>query len=627
MVTAFDMLLIATAMLIMLTGFSRRWSLWRKGRSEQLSGSLSDLLGYLLLHRKIIKRRYAGIAHLFLFLGTACILLVVILGQFSFSIPLVAAEILSLLLDILGLAMLVGTFFFIFRQIGQHSLPDDGAAPKRVLLPSIILLVILTTGFLAEGSRISIVSLEGAWISPVGWVLAKILPDSPLLMQIMIRCHFLAVLLFMAILPFTFMRHLAAAPLNVYFHQKENQGRVRQIALEEGRVGAGTAEDFTWKQLLEAEACVACGRCVESCPAAISGKPLSPRKIMQDILQQMQISDRNGSCLSDTISNDEIWCCTTCLACVTQCPVFVEPVDKIIDMRRYQVMGCGQLPAEARPLIRDLKLFGDTQGKGRAHRTDWALDQEVPVLHSGQTRAEILLWVGCAGAFHPQYQQASKAMVKVLKSAGVNFAILGKNELCCGDPARRLGDEALFLSTAQKNIKTLQQYQVHKIVTLCPHCFNTLKNEYAVLGGEFKVLHASQFVMSLIEENRIVPRYPVVQQVSIQDPCYLGRANNIYDPLRDMCRAVPGTILTELPRNREQGFCCGGGGGSMWLHESSGRHINQLRAEEIARTDIGLVATACPYCLTMLKDGISSLEMEKPPQVMDLIEIIASSIG
>jgi Fe-S oxidoreductase len=472
-----------------------------------------------------------------------------------------------------------------------------------------------------------IVPSEVPWVSPIGWGLSNILPDSPLLMQIMIRCHFFVVLLFFACLPFTFMRHLAAASLNVYYRRKGNRGQLRVLDLDDGNVGAKTVDDFTWKQLLDAEACVSCGRCVENCPATISGKPLSPRKIVQDLLRKMEQVGRNANLLENAISAEEIWSCTTCMACVEHCPIFVEPLDKIMDIRRYQVMGCGNLPPEAKPMIRDLEIFGDVQGKGIAHRTDWALNRKVPDLSENNAATETLLWVGCSGAFHPRYREASIAMVNILNAGGVDFAILGKQELCCGDPARRLGDERLFQELAYKNIERLNHYQVQKIVTLCPHCFNTLKNEYPGFGGRFQVLHATEFVMDLISEKRIEPKYPVNQPVAVHDPCYLGRVNQIYEPPRGVCRAVPGIEIKELGRNRENGFCCGGGGGRMWLHENLGRHFNHIRAEEAAETGVELVGTACPYCLTMLEDGIGALEMDKPPKVMDLIEIVAASLG
>ncbi|MFZ0451605.1 MAG: (Fe-S)-binding protein [Desulfatiglandaceae bacterium] len=404
--------------------------------------------------------------------------------------------------------------------------------------------------------------------------------------------------------------------------------------MDNDHLGAGTIQNFSWKQLLDAEACVSCGRCEEKCPAFLSGKPLSPRKVMGSILKQMGQVRRDAPdpdnplfpYLMDAISADEIWSCTTCMACVEQCPVFIDPVDKIMDMRRYQVLGCGLLPDEARPMIRNLEIFGDVNGKGVAHREDWSFNLGVPHIGADGLNAEILLWVGCSGAFHPRYQEAMRAMVKILKAGEVRFGILGKEELCCGDVARRMGDEEIFLDLAMKNIASFEKYHVKKIVTLCPHGFNTLKNEYGALGGNFEVMHAVEFVLGLMKEKKISLRYPVAKQVTIHDPCYLGRVNHIYDPLREMIRSVPGIDLKELRQNRENAFCCGGGGGRMWLHENAGENINHLRAEEIKGSGVQLVGTACPFCFTMLEDGINSLEMEKRPKVMDLIEIIAASL-
>jgi Fe-S oxidoreductase len=302
-------------------------------------------------------------------------------------------------------------------------------------------------------------------------------------------------------------------------------------------------------------------------------------------------------------------------------------MDKIVDIRRYQVLGRGLLPAEAMPMIRNLEIYGDVNGKGIAHKGDWALNLDVPRISDEGLNPKILLWVGCSGAFHPKYQEVTRAMVKILKAGGVSFGILGKEELCCGDAARRLGDEEVFLDLALKNISSFNKYHINKIVTVCPHGFNTLKNEYPALGGNFEVMHAIEFVLRLIEQKKISLKYPVDKRMAIHDPCYLGRVNHIYEPLREVSRSVPGIDLKELERNRENAFCCGGGGGRMWLHEKIGQNINNLRAEEIGESGVELVGTACPFCLTMLEDGISSLEMEKPPRVMDIIEIVASSLG
>lgn len=315
------------------------------------------------------------------------------------------------------------------------------------------------------------------------------------------------------------------------------------------------------------------------------------------------------------------------MACVTHCPVFIEPLDKIIDLRRHKVMGQGLLPVEARSMIRDLELYRDVYGKGISHRADWALNRNVPLITEDPAKVDVLFWVGCAGAFHPRYQQVAQELVRILQAGAVNFAILGKKEYCCGDPARRLGDDAAFVELAQKNIRQLNRHGVQRILTLCPHCYNTLKNEYPGLGAAFEVEHASQFVSRLINQERIRLQYPLAKTLTVHDPCFLGRANQIYEPLRQICQAVPGLRVKELPRNRESAFCCGGGGGKMWLHDSAGRHINQLRAEEISQSGVDLVATACPYCVTMLEDGINSLELEKQPKVLDVVEIVSSSLG
>jgi Fe-S oxidoreductase/nitrate reductase gamma subunit len=633
--TAFDLLLIAIAIVIMAAGFRKRWAVVKSGRPESLSGDLWGLVKYLFGHEKILQNRKAGWAHVVIFFGFFIPLVIIVLSQFDFALPMPIARLLSLTTEMLGLAMLVGLFYFLVRRIGTV----DGNAPKRTTLPVIILLFIIITGFLAEGTRLAIAPAGTSWASPLGWLISLGLPNSPQLMQVLIRLHFFAILIFVALLPFTFMRHLVASSQNVYFKRPRMRGGIMPLSAGAETIGASTFKDFTWKQLLEAEACVACGRCEENCPASLSDKPLSPRKVMQDILSQMKDNGGNPMnshanslpALADAIAADELWACTSCMACVTHCPVLIEPLDKIIDMRRYQVMGKARLPFEARPMIRDLEIYGDVQGKGVAHRADWAMNREVPQLPKISEKTEfdleILLWVGCSGAFHPRNQETSRAMVKILKSAGMRFAILGKEELCCGDPARRLGDEMLFQKLARANIEQFNRYQVKKIVTMCPHCLNILKNEYPELGCRLEVVHATELVMDLIRDKRIALKYPVADSMAIHDACYLGRYNQVYQPPRDICQAVPSTRLKETERNRDNGFCCGGGGGRMWLHENIGQNINVVRAEEITKTGVDLIGTACPYCLVMLDDGVKSLELEKTPKVADIIDIVAESIG
>jgi Fe-S oxidoreductase/nitrate reductase gamma subunit len=629
LLTAFDPLLIGVAILLFLIGLVSLRSSWRVGQPEawtrDRAGDWKGLLLYLLGHRKILENRAAGIAHLTLFWGIFFYLIVAILAQFAWVIPPFLARIFSFVGDVLGISMLAGLTYFLIRRVGSRG-PES---LKKVVLPVATLLLIVLSGFFAEAARLNLVEPQEVWFTPAGWLVAKVLPASPRFMQGMIRVHFFGVLFFFAVVPFTFMRHAMTGSLNVYYRKRGAFGALRPIDLYKGPLGASSVGDLSWKQLLDAQACVSCGRCDDHCPALISGKPLSPRKVLQDIRSQMDKSSRAP--LSDVFAADEIWACTFCMACVVQCPVYAEPPDKIMDLRRDLVLNRGLLPREVRPMIRDLEIFGDVYGKGAAHREDWALHLGIPHISREGLHAKILLWIGCSGAFHPGYQETIRAMVRILQAGKVSFGILGKEERCCGDPARRLGDEERFTDLAMKNIATLKRYNVSRIVCLCPHGFNTLKNEYPPLGGDFEVMHAAEFVMGLIEQKKIVLKYPVANKVAVHDPCYLGRINRFYEPLRALCRAVPGVELRELERNRENTFCCGGGGGRMWLHENVGENggekINYLRSREASDSGADLVGTACPYCLSMLEDGINALELENPPKVMDIIEMVASSLG
>jgi len=636
--TALDLLLIAVSVLMMSWGFSMRRRGWRLGRPERLPWDWKGILKTLLGHRKILAER-SGAVHLFLFWSVIIPVGVVFMAQFNPVLPRVLAVGLSLLLELSGLFLLAGVVFFLRRRIKSQA----GEVLRGALAPLVLLGVVAISGFAAEGFRIRITTPGASWASPVGWMFSLVLPASPLGMQWAIRLHFLTALCLVATLPFTSLRHVAAAPLNVLYRRRAPRGSPRALDFARGPLGAGSVEDFTWKQLLEAEACVSCGRCEARCPASISEKPLSPRRIMQVIRAEAGAratglgGERDVPSLSlhKAIKEEEVWACTTCMACVTACPVCIEPMDKILEMRRHLVLDQSRVPKEARSMVRDLELYGDVQGQGVTRRTDWALHRRVPVAKEARGGFEVLLWVGCSGAFHPRYREVARAMVRILEAGGVDYAILGREERCCGDPARRLGEEALFVDLARRNLRTLLDFSVQKIVALCPHCYNALKNEYPRVAGhesgswdgELEVLHSSTFVLDLAQRGRIALKYPLDRVAVFQDPCYLGRVNGIYEPPRALMGSVPGIALREMERSGQEGFCCGGGGGRMWLHEGLGEHINRLRAREAWESGAGLVATACPYCLTMMEDGLRSLELEQPPRVLDIVEVVAASLG
>lgn len=628
MFTSFDSLLVVAAFLAMSVGFSRRRAIWMNGQAEQCKGSLRNILAYLISHRKVLKRQPAGMAHLFLFWGFVAFIVVVVAAQFDFKLTPALSGAISLILDVFGLLLVIGMLYFLIRGGKTKGTALDGIVPGRILLPALLIMSIALTGFLAEGLRLKITATSFSWQAPFGFVMSQMVPNSPLMMQMMIRAHFYLVLVFVAIMPYTFMRHIVAASLNVYYRSDDPMDALTSRNRNGHRPFVDVVHDFSWKQLLETEACVSCGRCVARCPAALSEKALSPRKVVRQLLAAAEKGAGADPVPGSGVADDKaLWACTTCMACVEACPVLVAPADKIIELRRQRVMGMGALPTEARPMIRDLELFGDTYGQGAAHRTEWALNCDVPVIGEDKKTTEYLIWVGCAGAYHPRYQEVARALVDILQSVKADFAILGHREMCCGDPARRLGDETLFRELARQNIQQLEEYSFGKLITLCPHCLHSLKNEYSQLGGSYMVLHASELVAGLIQDGSIQVKYPAADTLCIHDPCYLGRVNQVFEPLREIGGAVPGLAIKELQRSRENGFCCGGGGGQMWLHETEGQRINQLRAQEVCNAETNIVATACPYCLAMLEDGINGIETDTRPEVKDIVEIVAATMA
>lgn len=635
MLVAFDILLIMATAIILLAGISYRRSLWYQGAFESQMPRWRDTLSYWIHQKPIRRRPLAGAAHMAITWGVLLFLAITLITQLPVTLPETAAQVVSLLLDMLGAIMAAALLFFIFRHFYSKNTDENNDSGRKKMFSTVLLLCIVVSGFLAEGARIAVMQPAAAWASPVGWGVSMVTPPSPLFMQAMIRFHLVAVLLFFATLPFTFMRHAVTASINAAYTRKFPPGQMRPLALQEEQPELPPFPGFSWKQRLESDVCVTCDRCVQHCPASLSGKPLSPRKVVEAIVRHMETNDSGfpreshpaGGGPEWLVSDDEIWACTTCLACVWQCPVFADPADKILSLRRHRVLMEGRIPREAAATLRNLELFGDGQGKGMSYRRYWAAGCRVPVLSESRPAADVLLWVGCSGAFHPRYSQTTRDMVKILRAADVDFAILGNDEFCCGDPARRLGGENLFQDLARKNIQRLGRYTFEKIVSLCPHCYNTLKNEYPAFGGCFEVLHASELIMNLVHAGRIVLKYPVVNSLTIHDPCYLGRANNIYEPLRHISCSLPDARLVEAERSRENGFCCGGGGGHMWLRETTGQHINHVRAAEMAGLQTDIVATACPYCLVMMEDGMGNLAAGTfTPRVRDIVELVAAAM-
>ncbi|MFC1992043.1 (Fe-S)-binding protein, partial [Chloroflexota bacterium] len=429
------------------------------------------------------------------------------------------------------------------------------------------------------------------------------------------------------------LQHIFLAPINIFFRSLKPKGVLTPIDFETTELfGVSKIEEFTWKQLMDLDACTRCGRCQDACPAYSSGKALNPKEVIQNLKEHLYevypvplvrkpIESRKDM-ISEVITDEVVWDCTTCRACVEACPVYIEHVDKIIDMRRNLAMERVQFPESAQVALKSLGDRGHPFRGTTATRTTWFDGLDLPVL-AEDSNVDILYWVGCTAALEDRNMSVPKAMVKILQAAGVNFAILGAEENCCGDPARRMGDEYLFSTICEKNVELLKAYNVKKVLTACPHCFNTLKNEYPQFGGNFEVVHHTQFIAGLIREGRLKLNTSDGKKMAYHDSCYLGRYNDIYQEPRTILSAVNGNNNMELSRSGKNSFCCGGGGGHMWMEEDPDKRVSERRVDEIIQAKVDVVATACPYCLSMFEDGLKAKGAEETLHIKDLSELVA----
>jgi Fe-S oxidoreductase/nitrate reductase gamma subunit len=535
--------------------------------------------------------------------------------------------------DTAGVLFLVGVTWAILRRYVQrpYRLRVKTRPEDAVILGT--LFTIGLTGLAVQAVRIALVGRPAfeKWDYigyPVSWLFRNTVPtDLQTLHQVLWLVHVGAFLVFVAILPVTKLRHMFTSPINMYLSDRDRpKGAMKPLPnLTETSMesfGASVIGDFTWKQLLDTDACTVCGRCTSVCPANATGKPLDPREI---VLKVGQVMSESGSppvppivghveelqvtadSVFERITADEIWACTTCKACDEICPVNIEILDKILDMRRYLSLMESNFPTELGKAYRGMENQQNPWGLSQDTRAEWAAAvADVPIVDGTETlNHEYLFWVGCAGSFDDRARKISAATAKLMQRAGIDFAILGPSELCTGDPARRSGSEYIFQMLAMQNVETLNAMGVKKIVTICPHCFNTLGNEYPQLGGHYEVIHHSQFLEWLIESGRLdLHDASLEERVVFHDSCYLGRHNDVYTAPRRVIGSLKGIEIVEAPRNGTKGMCCGAGGARMWMEESTGKKVNTERSRELLATGASRVATACPYCIVMIDDGV-----------------------
>ena len=598
-----------------------------------------------LYMQTLLRDPAAGIMHSMIYFGFLVLLAVTSVLEINHQLPEslkflhgTVYEGYAFIGDLAGAVFLGGIIWAILRRYVQrpYRIRIKSKPEHAIILGT--LFAIGVTGYLAEMFRIA---LDGRpsfekW-SFIGYPLSGLVENMDSLSgwhQAMWILHVLTFIAFLVILPTTMLRHIFTSPLNMYLSVKDRpKGAMKPMPnlmeTELETFGASVVEDFTWKQLLDTDACTMCGRCTSVCPAHATGKPLDPREI---VLKSGAVMAASGSpavsppigedpqiviaanSLFERITAEEVWACTTCKACDENCPVNIEILDKILDMRRYLTLMESDFPTELGNAYRGMENSGNPWGMSQTDRGNWAKNLDgITILDGGDPfTAEYLYWVGCAGSFDDKNQKVTQSMAKLLQRAGVSFAILGPSENCTGDPARRSGNEYIFQMLATQNIETLDGMGVRKIITQCPHCFNTLENEYPQLGGNYEVLHHSQFLEELIDTGKLdMTGAKLEERMVYHDSCYLGRHNDVYMAPRKVLGSLKGIEIVEAERNGTKGMCCGAGGARMWMEESTGKQVNVERSQELIATGATRIATACPFCYIMIDDGVKAQGMEE----------------
>ncbi|MBI4236480.1 MAG: 4Fe-4S dicluster domain-containing protein [Chloroflexi bacterium] len=686
-----EFLLLGLAALTVLYIFYRlyqRAQLWRMGQPvDRLENLFARILAFarLLLgqgygHGRFLRDPYGGLMHLLIFWGASMLFLGTAIGTLEEWIffPLSRRGVIpwpignwylysSLAWDLGGVMALVGLVMAVFRRTFIKKPHSPGLLDDQVILAFAILLIF--QGFAVEGARqlgqspLGVEYLDhpdwAIW-SPGGFAMASLFhsvlgvgPENAEGVHFFLWWyHVLTVLgiLIYAAATFSKFSHTWVSPLNWFFRTLRPRGTLPPIPNLETRetFGAATLTDFTWKQLLDTDACTRCGRCTDNCPANLTGKSLSPMMVIQNLKGYMssygptlRAVGGNASRLpaelvkapaGEVVAEVDLWSCVTCGACMEACPVFIEHVPTIVEMRRALVMNEGRMPSTAETALRSLETRGHPFAGMSRSRLEWTQGLDVPVVSAvAPEDVEVLYWVGCAASLEDRSMRIARAMATVLKKAGVKFAILGEEESCTGDPARRIGMEYLYQVQAQRNIETLSRYTIKKIVTTCPHCFNTIKNEYPQFGGDYEVVHHTQFLKELVASGRL-KMGPAPERsfgvVTYHDPCYLGRHNSVYEPPRELAKGIPGVAeVREMAMHRNRAFCCGAGGGHMWMEDGPGREkINHRRTQHAIDTGADVIGTACPFCAQMFEDGVRMKGKEETMRVLDLSEMIVQTL-
>jgi Fe-S oxidoreductase len=615
----------------------RRWKLWCQGQPGGFERDwrlwLSRIMTYVVAQKRVHRKSLGAALHVLLFSGFVVLTIGTTLLGIADQGPVNFHRgwyflIYELTMDIFGVALCLGCLLAFYRRVFARP-ASLGHNPRDWVLLG-LLLALGTTGFIVEALRLHYTQVP---FGVARWSVIGHAMDITLLRNFDINTtrdlhlgfwwlHAILVAALFAALPVTRFLHILTGPANIAARPARAMGALAPLQLEEveksGKVGVAGIGDFNRQQLLSLDACMECGRCQDVCPAWATGKPLSPKNVVVDLRNAMARHDKVANLHGNTIAAETLWACTMCQACVNECPVLIGHVDLISDLRR-NLVGEGQFFGPPATAVKHVANRFNPYGRPNAERLNWAEGLNVPTVESNPGY-EYLYWVGCAAAFDPRAQKVARSMVQLLQAANVKFAVLGKKERCTGDPARRLGDEFLFQDLAQNNIRTLDSHKAKKVVTACPHCFNTLRNEYPQFGGRYEVQHHTQLLAELLAAGRLGGAPDTQTPVTLHDPCYLARVNNEVNATREVL-SRSATNFREMARHGKKTFCCGAGGGRMFAEEAPAQRVSRLRCDEAAATGAKRLATGCPFCLNMMTDAAASARGE-PMQVLDVAELL-----
>ena len=617
----------------------------------------------------VSRKDLSGIGHALMFWGFGLFFvgyfIYIGLGALGLSLPSAGSPFDRACLSILDIAALLVIVAVIQAVIKRYvtkpeRLERKDEDPKEAahesiklvfLFAAMIFLMVLYYGI--EGFRYAANNIAASW-PPITGALAGFLTSTGIspaasfaTYKVMWWLNYVIILGAVIYAPHSKHLHPLFSSANILFRALGPKAVLEPIPVEESEsFGVSKIQDYTWKQLLDLYACTWCGRCHENCPATLSGKSLSPREVILNLKEHLleagpgllagkaeatsesPAETQATTMIGDVVTEEEIWACTTCGACQEVCPVNIEHIRKIIDLRRNLVLAQSKMPESAQLMLRNMQSRGHPWAGVQSMRLrgDWTSGLELKILAEGDN-ADTLFWVGCTGALVERNVKATLSMTRVLKAAGVDFGVLGDVETCCGDPARRAGYEFQFQIMAEQNIEIFKSHNIKEIITTCPHCYNTIKHEYPRYGGDFKVVHYTELIADLIRQGKLKLTNELNSILTYHDPCYLGRYNSVYLEPRRILQAIPKTKLEEMERSRNTGFCCGGGGGLMWIEEQPGTtKINQMRLEDVLKTGAETVVTACPYCLQMFEDSIEHKGMKDSLKARDLVELVEAAM-